>query len=80
MRSLSPSLTLVTTKHGHLHLRVSEAGLQLASEVRGLKVHPTDPAAWTEPTSVTYGPRHVGEHVMGLWHGDFSRGLQCWAT
>lgn len=53
LRSISTTMTLVTTKHGHLHLNVAAEQVQLATEVRSLEVLPA--AASHSAQQLTYG-------------------------
>jgi hypothetical protein len=42
-------MTLVTTKHGHLHLQVAAEQVQLATEVQSLEVLPPTVARSVQP-------------------------------
>lgn len=49
LRSISATMTLLTTKHGHLHLQVTAEQVQLATEVQSLEVLPAAVARSAQP-------------------------------
>ena len=49
LRSISATMTLVTTKHGNLHLQVAAEQVQLATEVQSLEVLPAAVARDAQP-------------------------------
>ncbi|BDA43309.1 hypothetical protein COCOBI_04-3210 [Coccomyxa sp. Obi] len=49
LRSISATMTLLTTKHGHLHLQVTAEQVQLATEVQSLEVLPAAVAKGAQP-------------------------------
>lgn len=54
LKGISSSATLVTTKHGHLHLEVAAMNVHLAAELQGLNVLPADTPQTAQP--LAYAP------------------------
>ncbi|CAK0780782.1 hypothetical protein CVIRNUC_005173 [Coccomyxa viridis] len=83
MKSISSTLTLVTTKHGHLHLQVAAEQVQLATEVQSLEVLPAEVAQDAHPLSATSPEARLSEALQSGEAADatvqlkhFSRSLQ----